>query len=119
MKIAVTAQKEGTGAEVDPRFGRAECFFIIDSDTHEISYVDNKQNTQAMQGAGIQAAKTIINSGCGAIITGNIGPKAFATLNSAGIDIYVGVKGTVEDAVERCIKGQLKKSEAANKEGHW
>ncbi len=119
MKIAITAKDKGFDSEVDPRFGRANSFFIFDTETREFHDVDNSQNLQAMQGAGIQAAKVIADSGAKALITGNVGPKAFTALNSAGIDIYIGAEGTVEKAVESYINGELEKAENANVEGHW
>ena len=119
MKIAVTSQAEGLGAEVDPRFGRAKGFVIYDTDSRVVEFVDNVQNLQAVQGAGIQASRTVIDSGAKAVITGNVGPKAHTALSSEGIEIYIGASGTVEQAIEEYTKGNLKKAESANVEGHW
>ncbi len=119
MKIAITAQGNSIDSEVDPRFGRAKSFIIFDTETRESYSVDNNQNLQAMQGAGIQSAKTVIDNGVKALITGNVGPKAFTALNSAGIDIYIGAKGSVEKAIEDYINGDLEKAGNANVEGHW
>ena len=119
MKIAITTQAEGLGAEVDPRFGRAKGFVIYDTESKEVEFVDNVQNLQAVQGAGVQSSRNIIDSGARVLITGNVGPKAFTALNSEGIEIYIGASGTVEQAIEDYKKGNLKKAEDANVEGHW
>ncbi len=119
MKIAITAQGEGLDAVVDPRFGRAKCFVLVDVGNREVRNIDNTQNMNAMQGAGIQAVKVISDNGARALITGNVGPKAFTALNSAGIDIYIGASGSVENAVESYVNGELKKADNANVEGHW
>ncbi len=119
MKIAITCQNEGLDSEIDPRFGRAKGFSIYDTDSKETRYIDNNKNMQAMQGAGIQASRAIIDSGAEALITGNVGPKAFTALNSAGIKIYIGATGTVEKTIDDYLNGRLEKTESANVEGHW
>jgi len=106
-------------AEVDPRFGRAKCFILVDTETGEFSVHDNAQNLNAAQGAGIQAAQNVAALDVEAIITGNVGPKAFATLNAGGVKIYVGATGTVSQAVEQFKAGQLKCVDQANVDGHW
>jgi predicted Fe-Mo cluster-binding NifX family protein len=119
MKIAVTCQGEDVAESIDPRFGRAKTFAIYDTDSREICFISNEQNMQAAQGAGIQAARTIIDSGAKILITGNVGPKAFTALKSGGIEMYTGASGTVEQAINDYHSGKLKKAEAANVEGHW
>lgn len=119
MKIAITAQGESQMAAVDERFGRTQGFYIYDDEKNTGEYIDNRQNMESAQGAGIQAAGTVINSGATVLITGNVGPKAYAALSAAGIEIYTGVKGTVWDAIDEYKSGLLTKSTEANVEGHW
>ncbi len=119
MKMAITVNGEDLNAEIDPRFGRAGGFIIYDTESEDIQFIDNTQNMQAMQGAGIQASRAIIDSGAQALVTGNVGPKAFTALNSAGIEIYIGASGTVKKTIEDYANGKLKKAENANVEGHW
>ena len=119
MKIAVTAQGPTLESEVDPRFGRSLCFVVVDTEqgTHEV--VDNIQNLQAAQGAGIQAAQNVANLGVGAVLTGNCGPKAFQVLGTAGIVVHVNVTGTVAEAVQEFTTGTLQAAAEPNVEGHW
>ena len=119
MKVAVTTSGKDLSAEVDPRFGRAAGYLIVDTETGEYEYVDNQQNMQAAQGAGVQAGQTVANIGVEAVLTGNCGPKAFMTLNAAGIKIYVGVSGTVAEAIEQLKAGKLQSTDGANVGGHW
>ena len=119
MKIAVSATGSDLSAEVDPRFGRAVYFVVVDSDTMDFEAVENKQNLDLPQGAGIQAGKAIVNSGASVLLTGNCGPKAFAVLKQAGIEVVVSVKGTVMDVVTAYKRGDLKPTDEANVEGHW
>ncbi len=119
MKIAITSEGETLDSQLDRRFGRARGFVLHDTESGETSYIGNIQNLNAMQGAGIQSSKTIIDAGAEVLITGNVGPKAFATLHSAGIDIYIGAEGTVQDGIDAYKSGKLEKAESANVEGHW
>ncbi|RJP22128.1 MAG: dinitrogenase iron-molybdenum cofactor biosynthesis protein [Candidatus Abyssobacteria bacterium SURF_5] len=119
MKIAITSQGDAMQSPVDPRFGRAKFFLVIDSETGEFKAVDNAVNLQAAQGAGIQAGRAVAELGVKAIVTGNVGPKAFSILNAAGIQIYLGASGTVEHALRQFKEGALQSTDGANVEGHW
>lgn len=119
MKVVITAQGDTPDAEVDPRFGRAKNFLVYDTETGSYSHLPNTQNLQAAQGAGIQAGRSVADSGAEAVLTGNCGPKAFRVLQGAGIKLFVGVTGSVKEAVESFQKGQLSEAGAPNVEGHW
>ena len=81
--------------------------------------MENNQNLDLPQGAGIQAGKTILEHNVDVLITGNCGPKAFKVLTTGNVEIVVGSKGRVIDAVEQYKKGELKAAADANVEGHW
>lgn len=119
MKIAVSATGKNLEATLDARFGRAAYFVIVDADTFVFEAVENKQNLNLAQGAGIQAAKTVLQHKADALITGNCGPKAFKVLEAAGIKVYVGAAGRVRDLVEQFKQGDLSESSEPNVEGHW
>ncbi len=119
MKVAVTSLGQDKTSELDPRFGRARFFIVFDTDTGEFSVHDNKQNLNAVQGAGIQAAQKVVALGVSAVITGNVGPNAFAALQAGNVKAYIGATGSVSDAVERFKSGELECTGEANVEGHW
>jgi predicted Fe-Mo cluster-binding NifX family protein len=119
MKVAVTAQGKSIDDKLDPRFGRAKYLLIVDTETMEYQALENTQNLDLPQGAGIQAAQNVINEGVGAVVTGNCGPKAFTTLTAARVEVYIGAQGTVRGAVQDFISGSLTKADQANVEGHW
>ncbi|NPV93353.1 MAG: NifB/NifX family molybdenum-iron cluster-binding protein [Firmicutes bacterium] len=119
MKIAVSCAGNDLGSKVDQRFGRAPQFIVYDLDLDSYQVAANKQNLQADQGAGIQSAKTVADTGARAVITGNMGPKAYQTLNAAQIQVYLVKGGTVEEALEAFREGRLSPASAANVEGHW
>jgi predicted Fe-Mo cluster-binding NifX family protein len=119
MKVAVTAQGRELNSPVDPRFGRARFLIVADTETGEFSVADNGQNLNAAQGAGIQAGRNVVELGAEAVITGHVGPKAFATLQAGGVKVYTGATGTAADAIEQFKAGDLKQSTGADVEGHW
>lgn len=119
MKVAITSQGVGAESEIDPRFGRAKFFIVVDTETGELTVANNDQNLNAAQGAGIQAGKTVVSLGAEAVITGHVGPKAFATLQAGGVAVYSGAKGTVAEVLEAFKTGSLKQTDNADVEGHW
>jgi len=118
MKIAITAQDGSLDAKVDSRFGRARYFVVVDPDTMKLEVVDNKQNLQAAAGAGVQAAQTVAEHGASAVLTGNCGPKAFRTLGAADVAVFMGLDGTVKEAIAAYKSGDLKPAGNANVEAH-
>ncbi|MBN2022228.1 MAG: NifB/NifX family molybdenum-iron cluster-binding protein [Pirellulales bacterium] len=119
MKILITAQGADLDSLVDPRFGRAKHFLVVDTETGAFSAHDNRQNLDAAQGAGIQAGRAAVELGVEAVLTGNVGPKAFAVLDAANVAIHTGISGTVKDAIARFKAGGLTPTGRANVEGHW
>jgi len=119
MKIAVTSMGESLESPIDQRFGRARFFVLYDLESGEWTVHDNKQNLQAAQGAGIQAAQHVVNMGGEAVITGHCGPKAFVTLNAGDITIYEEASGSVQDAIDAYHAGSLKKSDQSHVEAGY
>ena len=119
MKIVITATGDTLDAKVDPRFGRAAKFILFDTDTGDFEAVDNAQNLNAAQGAGIQSAEAVSRLGAEGVISGHCGPKAFRALAAADIAIYTGAEGTVAQAIEQFRNGSLSRAGSADVEGHW
>jgi len=119
MKVVVTSQGADEGSAVDPRFGRAKFLVLFDTETGEFASHDNALNLNAVQGAGIQAARNVVSLGADAVITGNVGPKAFAALQAGNVKPYIGATGSVHDAMEQFKEGRLQCADQANVDGHW
>lgn len=119
MKVAITTSGRDLSAPLDPRFGRAAGFLIVDTETDATSYEANEQNLNAAQGAGIQAAQNVASTGAKAVITGHCGPKAFRILSASEIAIYNTDTKTVQEAIDRFKQGELTEAQQADVEGHW
>jgi len=119
LKIALTTSGSDLNAPLDSRFGRAPKFLIYDLESDKFEVVDNAQNLNAAQGAGIQSAQNIARLGVGALITGHCGPKAFRVLKQASIKIYNASAATVGEALEQYRTGKLAEAASADVDGHW
>jgi predicted Fe-Mo cluster-binding NifX family protein len=117
MKIALTTSEKTLESNIDPRFGRCSNFIIIDTETMEYEFIENDSSVTG--GAGIKAAQTVINAGAKAVITGNVGPNAFRTLSAGSVKIFVGVSGTIKEAVKRFKNGELEEIDTPNVGSHY
>lgn len=119
MNVAFSATGTDLDSDLDQRFGRAKQFIIVNTDTDAASILENTQNMNAAQGAGIQAAQNVVNAGATAVVTGNCGPKAFQVLQAAGVKIYHTKQSSVGEALKAFLAGQLEEANSANVEAHW
>ena len=107
MKVCVTSVGRDLTSSVDPRFGRAAHFLLIDIDTDEFHCLEDI--TATGQGAGVMVAQSVIDSGASAVVTGQIGPRAFDVLAAAGIEIFLAPSATVGGAIQDLHAGRLEK----------
>ena len=113
MKICISATGNNLDAALDPRFGRALYFLIIDNKGKLIKAIKNT-GIQAMRGAGITAAQVVAKEKVNVVITGNIGPNAFMVLGSSGVKIFLGNPAmSVRDVFQEYQKGKLQEATGA------
>ncbi|MCI0497375.1 MAG: NifB/NifX family molybdenum-iron cluster-binding protein [Thermoplasmata archaeon] len=117
MKIVVSSEAEGLDAPVDPRFGRCAFLTLVDTGSMTANSAPNA-SAMATGGAGIAAAQAVARKGAEAVITGSVGPNAFQTLSAAGIKVFTGARGTVREAVEMYLRGELEEASTPNAAGH-
>jgi predicted Fe-Mo cluster-binding NifX family protein len=119
MKLAISIQGTDLNAPIDPRFGRARFFRIVDTETGQQSALDNTSAADAAQGAGIQTVQTLARLGVQAVLTGHVGPKSLTALQAAKIQVYPVNGVSAEQAVQSLLDGHLKPLSQVDAGGHW
>lgn len=113
MKICITAVGVTLDAQVDPRFGRCPHFIFVDTDNGAWEACENTC-AQFAGGAGIQSGQMVIARGARAVLTGNVGPNAHQVLSAAGITVFTGVSGTVQEALDGYKQGKYAAANTPN-----
>ena len=116
-KIAITSEGPDLDDPVDPRFGRAAGFLVVDVETMDTSYIDNGQTQVLAQGAGIQAAQLVAGAGVDCVLSGFVWPKAFQALSAVKIKVVQDLDEgmTVRQAVEKYKRGAVRFAEGPNR----
>lgn len=117
MRVAVSASGPELSSSVDPRFGRCPYFLFVDTESMKFEAFENP-NISSGSGVGIQSAQFVAEKGAQAVLTGSCGPNAFQTLQAAGVEVIIGVYGTVEEAVTHYKSGQIQATAQANVPAH-
>lgn len=118
LKAAITSEGPTLLDAVDPRFGRAGGFVLVDLESLATTYVDNGSAQVLAQGAGIQAAENLVKAGAQVLLTGHVGPKAWAALQAMGVKVVQGVENmTVGEAVAKFKAGSFIFSDAPGQSG--
>jgi len=109
MKIAISSTGENLESEVDIRFGRCNYFLIIELNDKKIKSFKAIKNTGKDQvgGAGITASEIVANQKVDAVISVNLGPRAFSVFEQFEIKIYQG-EGKIKKVVQEFLEGKLK-----------
>ena len=119
MKLAITSTGKELDSNLDPRFGRAAYFIMVDPKTMAFEAVENSQYRNLPQEAGIQAGIIIVDNHVDVLVTGHCGPKAFKVLQKAGVKVMTSAGGRVIDAVAQFTTGKLEILAEADVEPHW
>ena len=109
MIICITSQGEERSSNVDPRFGRCSYFCFYNTESGEYRFEPN-QFASGVGGVGVQTSEYMAQQDVKAILTGQVGPNAFKTLNAAGIDVYPRAEGTIEAVVQSFLNGEYEKT---------
>ena len=111
MKIAISSTGKTLESDVDARFGRCQYFLIVEIDKKkkEIKNAKAIENTAKAQmgGAGITAGEIVANEKVDAVITTNLGPRAFSVFKQLKTKIYQG-QGKIKNVVQDFIDDKLK-----------
>jgi predicted Fe-Mo cluster-binding NifX family protein len=113
--VCLTAQGRDLTAAIDPNFGRARFFLFVDVDGQLAEVVEN---IASAHGAGVQAAQAVSAKGANVVITVSVGPNAYGGLHAAGIEVYTGASGTVQEALTAYRAGKLERATAPTGGAH-
>ncbi len=114
MKVAISANSADLNSLVSPVFGRCAGFIIAEVENGEIKSSEFISNPalNAFRGAGIQAAQLVLSKNVQAVISGNLGPNAFAVLQQAGVKVYQAFGLSIKDAIKKLSAGELPEMQA-------
>ncbi|MDP8212492.1 MAG: NifB/NifX family molybdenum-iron cluster-binding protein [Candidatus Zapsychrus exili] len=115
MNICITSEGNNLDSKVDQRFGRCQYFIFVDTDTSQFEAVQN-QNVNGMGGVGVQSGQLVAEKQIKTLLTGKVGPNASQTLESAGIEVILDVRGTVKEALDSFNNGEFKSTKGPNAE---
>lgn len=120
MKIAICSEQNRPDSVISQRFGRSPWIAVYDKNTSQWDFAANNQNLDAVQGAGIQTAQNILNTGASIVLACNLGPKAMSVLQAANAKVYQAQENSgIDTNVEMFLQGALELMKQANVEGHW
>ena len=108
MKIAISSTGNNLESEVDARFGRCNYFLIVETKNDKIKgfkAIENPGKDQ-MGGAGVSAGEIVAKQKVDAIISVNLGPRAFSVFEQFGIKIYHG-EGKIKEVVQKLLDKKL------------
>ena len=98
MKVGFAVQEnEGLGSLVYGHFGSAPAFVIVDTDTKQISALNNA-NEHHIHGA-CNPVQALGGNNIDAMVVGGIGPGAIVKLNAMGIKVYRAGAATVNENI--------------------
>ncbi|MEZ6853887.1 NifB/NifX family molybdenum-iron cluster-binding protein [Halodesulfovibrio aestuarii] len=100
MKIAVAARIRNGVYEVEPVFGRADMFLLVDQNngTRAVHANPYRDDTEA---AGRKVAQWLIQEGVTTVLCGDVGAKTKLYLSEGGVFSGIGYDGTVDEAIAR------------------
>ena len=120
--VAISAEGPSVDDAVDPRYGRAGGFVLAAfphgdlSLAPSITYLDNGDAQIRATGAGIATTEHLADAGVSVVISGYVGPKAFAALKAGGVKIGQNLDNmTVAEAVDLYKAGRVEFADAPNK----
>ncbi len=104
-RIVITSDSKSPDGFVSATFARCRYFLIYDLATKRFKALANPYFNEV--GPGASSARFIANRAEEAVISGNIGPVAYQTLENFNIQVYLVHKTSIRDAVRLFLEGRL------------
>ncbi|MDD2901388.1 MAG: NifB/NifX family molybdenum-iron cluster-binding protein [Syntrophales bacterium] len=113
--VAISASGANLDSCVEPRFGRARFFILVDPATGDWEPLDNLANLSSLLDVGILTAKNLTkNRVVEAVVTGHCGPKAFKELQHAGVKVFLNARGSLRLVLNKLRQGELQEASGPN-----
>jgi len=106
MKIVVSMMNSEKDGMMDQRFGRCAFFAAYDTESKEITFVEN-EGLNATGGAGIKAANSIIDMDANVLITGHLGPNASDVLKASDVKLYTSPSKKLSEVIKDYEENKL------------
>lgn len=112
MKLCISASGREIDSTVDPAFGRAPFFHIVDTETMAREVIENQ--AAGGQSAGIATARMVADKDIQAVLTGVVGPNAMDILKARNITLFEGISAgdSIQAALDKFMRGQFSKNSA-------
>ncbi len=109
MRIALSSDdKNGLDSIVNPHFGRCPFFVLVDVEEGHVQSVREEKNPHYPNHQPGQIPRFIASLGANVMMAGGMGRRAIMMFNELGIEGVTGAHGTVRQAIERYLGGELK-----------
>jgi len=108
MKIGISSTGKELTDNVSEVFARCPYFIIVEIKSGEIKKFEAIENKiqDTMHGAGVSAAQLLAEENIEAVITKNIGPRAFDVLRQFNIKVFYG-SGKISEVLKDFLEGKL------------
>ena len=110
MRVAISTD----GNVVSAHFGRCPTFTLVDIENSEVvkkEVIDNPGHHPGF------LPQFLHKNGVDAIVAGGMGQRALGLFAEVGIEIVVGISGTVDEVIDKIVKGTLEGGESLCKPG--
>lgn len=93
--------------QVGEHFGRVPFFAIVDTETNEVKVIPN--TSRHGSGSG-QPPELLRDNGIDIMLCYDLGRRALSMFENFGIEVYIGAKSTVKEALSDYRDGKLKRA---------
>ncbi len=112
MRVAVSVDNNnGLDSVVSPHFGRCPYFVLVDLEGREVKDVNTITNPYYGHHQPGQVPGFIHSQQADVMLTGGMGGRAIAFFEQFGVRAATGAYGTVRNALEQYLSGQLQGAE--------
>ena len=119
MRIAVSTETNvGLDAPVAAHFGRCPFFTLIDLEAEQIRDIRVVPNPYFPNHEPGQVPRFIHSQGAQVMLTGGMGSRAVMFFEQFGIQPVTGAGGTVRQALEAFLQGELAGAAACHESAH-